>query len=346
MRHAAMLVSFLLVLGSTMLSCDQPAAIGALGGDELSSDVSIASDATSSKDAGEGTIRALERIERIVFDGEDERAETYDIEYADSELRTSVIHRDAEDKVHRADAFFNIDGSLSFVRMRDAGGNTKTVHFVYDSIGNPIERIESLNDVPVEKVVYVYDDQEGDRRKLNLSMWKEGRWVPMEGRVLTLIVNAEQLPVMIESKSPEGNRRVAFEYINDGAAIDHYVDNAVSAEGVESSSSCFVSYRAGKPEALTLRTDEKPGSELRIVAEPGEGAAGETGEVLRACTQEGCADVERRAFTYAFRDTEPFMPPVSIVMPFLGLGSSLAFMEQPGILLGREGIGLPMWLGL
>lgn len=347
MRHIVMTFLFVLILGWGMLSCDQQSVTTAQGADALASeDVLPQESALPAKEAGGGTLRALGRVDRVIFDGDEEKAESYDIEYADSELRTSIVHRDAAGKVHRADAFFNIDGSLSFVRMRDAGGSTKTVHFVYNSIGDPVERIESINDMPLEKVEYTYDEQQDDRRDLKVSEWKEGRWVAMEGRALTLFVNAEELPVIIENRSPDGSRRVTFEYVEGGGAIDHYVDNAVLADGAESSSSCFVSYRAGRPETMTLRSDEHPGVERRVLAETQDDETWESGELLRDCSQDGCADVERRAFRYDLRDTEPLMPPISIVMPFLGLGSSLVFMEEPDVLLGREGIGIPTWLGL
>lgn len=340
MRRSCIVVFILLCCGIFMISCEPSSVVE-------DSDVSLDAadeDVSASKASGTGSVRVLERIERTVIDGDEEKTESYDIEYAEDEFRTSVVFRDAVGKVHRADAFFNIDGSLSFVRMRDAGGSTKTVHFVYDSVGNPIERIESLNDAPLEKVEYFYDAGSQKRRDLKVSEWKEGRWMQMEGRKIALYLNADELPVAIESRSPEGNRRVTFEYLQDGVAIDHYVDSTVDADGAESSASCFVNYRAGRPEAMTVRSDERPGFEFRIVAEFDD--AGEAAELIRDCSSEGCAEIERRAFTYGMRESEPLMPPVSIVMPFLGLGSSLLFMEEPEVLLGKEGIGLPSWIGL
>lgn len=351
MRRVGVIVALLIFLPLILGACTKSKGTSENGPVEgfldSTDELRMETSAGAGPEAGGDVSIALERIVRTVMnEGGEEGVEVYDFEYADSELRTSVVHKDSQGRAHRADAFFNIDGTLSFVRMRDAGGNTKTVHFVYDSNGNPVERILSQDDVPLEKIEYSYDSAKQYRRELKLYEWVDGRWRRSNGRTLVLYVNAAGFPTAFEVSSPGGRRNIVFEYAQGADAIDDYVDTAFSVDGGESSVSGFVSYKDGRPDLMTIRSDGNAEEETRIIASWKESAGGERqiGETVERCGADGCDEVERRTFTYEARDSKPLMPPASIVAPLLELGSSLLFIEKPAVLLGPEGIGLPSWI--
>lgn len=352
MRLVASITVSLVFLAFTICSCTQPKGGRELDDPELFTSMNdkLSAEGAGSA-AGSDGIEALARVFRVVA-GEEGRevAEVYDIEYAGSELRTSVVNRGERGGVSRSDAFFNVDGTLSFVRMRDAGGNTKTVHFVYDASGNPLERIESLDDVPIEKVVYQYNRSNEYRRGLKRYEWDGGRWREANGRTLALYVNSKDIPTAFENQSAEGKRAVVFNMAPDGVTLDNYSDTLAMSDGAETTVTGFVGFKDGRPESMTVRSDAKPDEELRIEAEwkegPGESGERVVSETLMRCALDDCNEVERRKYVYEFIETEPGMPPPSIILPFLELGSSLVFIEKPDILLGKEGIGLPSWVDL
>lgn len=352
MRRVVSITISLVLLTFAICSCTQPKGDVGPGDSQFLAGIN---DKLSMKGSGssEGVdgIEALTRVLRNVISPDGgEVAEVYDIEYAGSELRTSVVHRDDRGGVNRSDAFFNVDGTLSFVRMRDAGGNTKTVHFVYDSGGNLLERIVSLDDVPIEKVVYGYNRSNEYRRTLKRYDWDGGRWREANGRTLALYVNSSEIPTAFENQSAEGKRAIVFELAQDGVTLDSYTDTLTTSDGAETTVTGFVAFREGRPESMAVRSSAKQEEELAIEAEwkegPGESGERVVSESLRRCVLNECNDIERRKFIYEFIETEPGMPPPSIILPFLELGSSLVFIEKPDILLGREGIGLPSWIDL
>jgi hypothetical protein len=352
MRRVVSITVSLVFLAFTICSCTQPKGGQKLDDSGLFTSMNDKLSMESGESGGgEDGIEALARVFRVVVGDEGrEVAEVYDIEYAGSELRTSAVHRDEKGSVSRSDAFFNVDGTLSFVRMRDAGGNTKTVHFVYDASGNPLERIVSVDDVPIEKVVYEYDRANEYRRGLKRFEWDGGRWREANGCTLALYVNSNDIPTAFENQSAEGKRAVVFELAQDGVTLDNYSDTLTMSDGSETTVTGFVGFRDGRPESMTVHSDAKPEEDLRIEAQWKEGPreSGErvVSETLRRCAVDDCREVERRKYVYEFIDTEPGMPPPSMVLPFLELGSSLVFIEKPDILLGKEGIGLPSWIDL
>jgi len=350
MRRTGIPIALIVLVPLIILGCTPtPKATDDPGLSPKSMDVSDDLDAENyegAEPAGDVSIVLDRVVRRMVGDDGGEQTEVYDFEYSQGELRTSVVHRDAGGRVHRADAFFNVDGTLSFVRMRDAGGNTKTVHFVYDSNGNPLERILSQDDVPIHKLEYNYEARKEYLRELKLYEWEDGRWKLANGRTITLYLNDRGFPSAFEVISPEGRRHVVFEYGNGADTIDDYIDTSFSVEGTETKVSGFVTYTDGRPSLMTVRSDAGAEEETRIVAQWKETALDmrQAGEVVKRCDPQGCDEVERRSFTYKARDFEPMMPPASIVAPVLELGSSLLFIEKPETLLGKEGIGLPSWI--
>jgi len=350
MRRAGFPIVIMILASIWLVSCTQ--SRGAADADTASiashESMGLAADASDVGGMGSdgGSIPVLSRAVRTILDDQgQEVSEVYDIEHDGTELRTTVVHRDGEGRKHRSDAFFNVDGTLSFVRQRDARGNTRTVHFVYDSAGNPVERIESQDDVPIRKIQYKYDSSREFRRELVVYHWDGGKWRRTDGHSLLLFVNSAGIPTAFEDVAPEGKRTIVFEYADGGDALDGYVDTRHSVDGEERSVSGFVTFKDGRPEELVVRSDSDPDSELQVFAEWSRDATTDVdklvGEIVKRCQGSDCLDVERRRFDYERLDSQPMIPPPAIVLPFLEVGSSLFYMEKPDILLGREGIGLP-----
>jgi len=351
MRRVIPVTIFMVFLAVAICSCTQSKGEGKPDEGELLTNMNDKLSMGAGAAGVENGIEALTRVVRsLVGEGGEEVSEVYDIEYSGSELRTSVLHNDERGGLNRSDAFFNVDGTLSFVRMRDAGGNTKTVHFVYDAAGNPLERIVSQDDVPIEKVVFQYNGTDEYKRGLKRYEWDGGRWRESNGRTLALYINSDEIPTAFENQSAEGKRAVVFGLTQDGSTVDSYSDTMITGDGAESKVTGFVAYREGRPETMTVRSDAKPNEELKIEAEwkagPGESGERVVGETITRCELDDCREIEHRKFIYEFIETEPGIPPPSITLPFLELGSSLVFIEKPDILLGREGIGLPSWVDL
>lgn len=345
MRRAGLPIAVSILLTIWLASFGQPKSAEAadLGKMIDGSSMGLTTSATPKAALDDGKIPAMTRVMRTVMGEEGEHSEAYDIEYDGTELRTTVTHRDSQGGADRSDSFFNVDGTLSFVRMRDARGNTRTVHFVYDSNGNPVERIESQDDVPLQKTEFKYDRKNEYRRDLIRYNWDGGKWKAAEGHSLVLFVNAAGIPTAFEDNAPEGKRTVVFEYMQGGDSLDNYVDTQASMDGDENSINGLITYRDGRPGELVVRSDGEDEKEMRVIAEwkidPASGEERLVAEIVSSCSGGECSDVERRSYSYERLDSQPMVPPPSIVLPFLNLGSSLFYVEDPKILLGKEGAG-------
>ncbi|MFH1830076.1 MAG: hypothetical protein ABH871_04795 [Pseudomonadota bacterium] len=298
---------------------------------------------------GDGDFIALSKIIRTVwYEPDVPKTDTYAIEYAANEFRTTVRISDHSKGERVADAFFNNDRTLSFVRKRAARDRAETIHFVYDANGNLVEKRVSYDDKPVDKFEYEYDQSNLSRREIKKSQWIDESWKPSDTS-MELYVNVSGLPTAFESIENMGRRTVTFEYALNDAALDSYTDTFTGEDGESSDTFAYVTYNEQKPSQFTVRSSDKPGEELRIIGQwqgdkfP-DGRDRLVSESMMLCINKRCKKVEERTFEYQRIREEALMPPPSVMLPFLELGSSLFFIEKPELLLGKEGIGLPTWL--
>ncbi len=309
----------------------------------------ICTETHSQSSIGKGDFVALSKVVRTVWDeSQKPRTDMYVFEYADHEFRTTVsVH--SNNKIERvADAFFNTDRTLSFVRKGEEGNPTETIHFVYDANGNLLEKRVSHDDTPFEKFEYEYDESNLSKRDIKRSEWSDGKWKPTVGSAMSLFVNESGLPTAFENIESAGQRIVVFEYGLNGAVLDSYTDSFKGQDGNKSDTFAYISYGEQKPNQFTIKSSDSPDEEVRITGQWQKVKFASSdklmSEVVEICSDDGCRKVEERTFEYMLVAKKPLMPPPSMMLPFLELGSSLCYIENPEVLIGKEGIGLPTWL--